>query len=273
MRLSIISDEISRDPMTAAELAADWGIPHLELRMFYGTRAPKDMTAGDIELVARAANTFGLDVPSISPGLFKIRPDDEAIEDHRGELRVQCLDMAEMLGASTMVVFPYLRPDREDPENEWPEVMVTDLRETADLAAERGITVAVENEPVCYAATGQSMARLLDEIDRPNCGANWDPANHLAYRRESFRPGYEALGDRIVHVHVKDHAFEDENTRRTCPPGEGEVDWPGQVEALIEEGYQGLMVVETHFTPKVASSRACTEALMKLLADAGEAVE
>ena len=273
MRLSIISDEISRDPMTAAELAAGWGIPHLELRMFYGTRAPRGMSAGDIELVGKAAGTFGLDVPSISPGLFKVRPDDAQIEDHRGELRVQCLDMAEMLGASTMVIFPYIRPERDDPEDQWPEEMVRDFQETAELAAERGITVAVENEPICYAATGQSLARLLDEIDRDNCGANWDPANHLAYRREDFRAGYEALGDRIVHVHVKDHAFEDEDTRRICPPGEGEVHWEGQVRALVAEGYDGLMVLETHFTPKVASSRACTEAILRILDDAGEAVE
>lgn len=273
MRLSIISDEISRDPMTAAEIAADWGIPHLELRMFYGTRAPLNMTAGDIELVAKAANTFGLDVPSISPGLFKIRLADEQIEQHRGELRIQCLDMAEMLGASTMVIFPYIRPQRDDPEDQWPDEMISDFQETADLAAKRGITVAVENEPVCYAATGQSLARLLDQIDRDNCGANWDPANHLAYRREDFRAGYESLGDRIVHVHVKDHAFESEEKRRTCPPGEGEVGWEEQIAALVADGYDGLMVIETHFAPKVAASRACNEALQRLLRDAGETIE
>jgi hypothetical protein len=38
------------------------------------------------------------------------------------------------------------------------------------------------------------MARLLDEIGRENCGANWDPQNHFSYNGESFRPGYEALG-------------------------------------------------------------------------------
>ncbi len=259
--------------MTAAELAAEWSIPHLELRMFYGTRAPKGMSAGEIAQVGKAAASFGLDVPSISPGLFKVRPADPEIEQHRGELRVQCLDMAEALGASVLVVFPWVRPEREDPEDVWPEQLVADFQQTADLAAERGITVAIENEPICYAATGQSLARLLDEIDRPNCGANWDAANHLAYRREDFRAGYEALGDRIVHVHVKDHAFDAEEKRRIVPPGEGEVDWRGLIDALIADDFGGLVVIETHFGPKVAASRACTEALLGLLADAGEAVE
>ncbi|NLO07588.1 MAG: hypothetical protein GX131_17320, partial [candidate division WS1 bacterium] len=110
MKVSIISDEISRDPMTAAEIAAEWGIPHLELRMFYGTRAPLGMSAGDIDLARKAAETFGLDIPSISPGLFKLRLDDERIEQHRGQLRVQCLDLAEALGSGMLVIFPHVRP-------------------------------------------------------------------------------------------------------------------------------------------------------------------
>ncbi len=271
MRLSIISDEISRDPSTAAEVACEWGLKHLELRSYYGTRAPRGMSEADMTAVAKAAGAFGLDVPSISPGLFKIRLDDPDIEDHRGALRVQCLDMAEMLGAKTMVVFPYLRRDRDEPEDRWPPEMVADFQETAELAAERGIVVAVENEPICYAATGGSMARLLDEIDRPNCGANWDAANHYVYRPEDFRAGYEALGERIVHVHAKDHAVDADGSRSTVPPGDGEVDWPGQIRALIADGYAGLVVVETHFTPRVAGSRACVAALRSILNEAGEA--
>ena len=272
MRLSIISDEISRDPLTAAEIAAGWGLKHLELRSYYGTRAPRGMSDADITAVAKAADGFGLDVPSISPGLFKLTINDPAIDDHRGDLGVRCLEMAEMLGARVMVVFPYIRTDREEPESEWPAEMVADFQRTADLAAERGITVAVENEPICYAATGQSLARLLDEIDRPNCGANWDPANHFVYRPEDFRAGYQALGERIVHVHVKDHAVDARGGRRTVPAGEGAVDWPGQVRALLDDGYGGLMVVETHFGPKVAGSEAATRALLALLDEAGETI-
>ncbi|MGD9498334.1 MAG: sugar phosphate isomerase/epimerase family protein [Armatimonadota bacterium] len=272
MRISILSDEISRDPLTAAELAAQWGLKHLELRGYLRDRAPRGMSDADIEAVARAASTFGLDLPSISPGLFKLELGDPAIADHRGELRRRCLQMARMLGASVMVVFPYVRAARDEPEDRWPLELVADLRETAALAAECGVTVAVENEPICYAATGGSLAKLLDEIDHPNCGANWDPANHFVYHPQDFRRGYEALGERIVHVHVKDHAVDAAGKRSTVPPGRGEVDWPGQVRALRDDGYTGLMVVETHFTPRVAASRACVEALLAILQDMGEAV-
>ncbi len=272
MRVSIISDEISRDPLTASEIAASWGLKHLELRSFYGDRAPRGMTASDVETVRSSAEQFGLDVPSISPGLFKITLDDERIDAHRGDLRVQCLDMAEMLGATTMVVFPHVRPSPETPDDAWPPEVVEDLRETARMAADRNITVALETEKPCYGASGQSMRKLIEVIDEPNCGANWDPANHHAYTGESFEAGYEALRDVLVHVHVKDARIED-GERTVVPAGEGEIGWRAQVRALIEDGYDGLMVVETHFRPKVAGSRAATEALMDILREAGEPIE
>ena len=272
MKVSIISDEISRDPVSAAELAAEWGLKHLELRSHYGTRAPRGMTAGQIEQVAKAAGSFGLDVPSVSPGLFKLELDDPEIASHRGELRAQCFDMCEILGAKTMVVFPHVRPEGVA-EDEWPDEVVEDLRQTADLAADHGISIALETEKPCYGATGQSMARLIDEIDRPNCGANWDPQNHYSFNGEDFRPGYEALGDRIIHVHVKDATIDDDGQRKTVAPGEGAVDWPGQIEALVADGYDGLMVIETHFAPKVAASRRSVRALIDMLEEVGETVE
>jgi sugar phosphate isomerase/epimerase len=273
MRLAIISDEISRDPLTAAEIAAEWGLRHLELRMYYGARAPQGMSDADIAAVAQAAATFGLDVPSISPGLFKLRRDDPALGMHRGGLRTQCLDMAEALGARVMVVFPYIRARCDEPDNGWPNELVDDLRATAELAAARGIAVAIENEPICYAADGRSLARLLAEIDHPNCGANWDPANAYAYQPQDFRVGYEALRGRIVHVHIKDHAPQPDGTRRVVPAGEGAVGWPEQVRALIADGYDGLAVIETHFTPKVAAGRACVQAIRRILDEAGESLE
>ena len=141
------------------------------------------------------------------------------------------------------------------------------------MAGERGITVALENEPICFGATGQGLARLLDEIDHPAVGANWDPGNYCTSTGQDFRAGYAPLRGRIVHVHVKDQAFDADGTRRTVPAGDGRVDWAGQIDALLADGYSGLMVVETHFGPRVAASRASVEALCGLLAAAGEDVQ
>jgi sugar phosphate isomerase/epimerase len=52
-----------------------------------------------------------------------------------------------------------------------------------------------------------------------------------------------------------------------------QVGWREQIDALIADGYAGYMVIETHFAPKVAASRASAEALLGMLRDAGEAIE
>lgn len=272
MRVSILSDEISRDPLSACELAADWGIKHLEFRMYMKERAPRGMSEAEMQQVAKAAADFGLDFPSVSPGLFKVRMADPAIEEHRGEFRERCLDLAEVLGAGILVVFPPVRSEG-DGFSDWSQQIVDDLRETAELAAQRGLTVALENEPVCYGGSGQSLAALLDETDHPASGANWDPGNHCSATKEDFRGGYASLRDKIVHCHVKDVRWDEQGGRKTVPPGEGDVDWAGQIAALKADDYDGLLVLETHFTPKIAGSRDCFRRLTELLEQAGERVE
>ncbi len=273
MRLSIISDEISRDIVTSCELASDWGLKHIEVRMYHAARAPQGMSDGDFKTILKVASDHGIDIPSISPGLFKLRLDDPQIAEHRGDLRTRCLDMAEALGSQVMVVFPHVRPEGVQSDDTWSQEVVDDLRETVELAAARGLRVALENEKPCWGATGPSMIKLVDAIDHPSVGVNWDPCNHLAFNGEGHEPGYAAIRERIIHNHVKDATISPEGKLKMTVPGKGDIGWGEQVAALVADGYDGLIVVETHFTPKVASSHACVEAMRALILQAGETVQ
>lgn len=269
MRISILSDEISVDPVAACELAADWGLKHLEFRLWMTTRAPQGMSDGDMARVRQVADSFGLDFPSISPGLFKIKLDDPAYADHCGGFQDRCYDLAEALRAKVVVLFP---PVCEDHAKwlEWPPRVVDDLRAAAEQAQARGLTLALENEPICYGGSGQALARLIAAINHPNMKANWDPGNHTCATGEDFRAGYEALKPVHLHTHVKDYRG---LTAGAMVPGEGDVDWLGQLQALKADGYQGLLVLETHFQPKIAGSHNCVARLRELLAQIGEEAE
>ena len=100
--------------------------------------------------------------------------------------------------------------------------------------------------------------------------ANWDPGNHCHATGQDFRVGYEALRPVHLHTHVKDYR---PGTNHAIVPGDGDVDWLGQLQALQADGYQGLLVLETHFQPKIAGSRDCVERLRELLAQIGEGAE
>lgn len=269
MRISILSDEISVDPVAACELAADWGLKHLEFRLWMTTRAPNGMSEGEMQRVRQVAADFGLSFPSISPGLFKLKLDDPAYGDHCGDFQQKSYDLAEILGAKIVVLFPPICHE-QGKWFDWPQQVVDDLRQAAANAATRGLTLALENEPICYGGSGQALAKLVGEIDHPNMKANWDPGNHTCATGEDFRAAYEALRPVHIHTHVKDYRG---LTAGAMVPGEGDVDWLGQLQALKADRYRGLLVLETHFQPKIAGSHNCVERLRELLAQVGEEAE
>lgn len=269
MRISILSDEISVDPMAACEIASGWGLKYLEFRLWMTGRAPVGMSDADMQRVRKIADDFGLSFPSISPGLFKLKLDDPAYEDHCGDFQKRCYDLAETLGAGIVVLFP---PICHDPGKwlEWPYRVIDDLERAAANAAERGLMLALENEPICYGGSGQTLAKLIAEVNHPNLKANWDPGNHTNATGEDFRAPYEALKLFHIHTHVKDYHA---GTRGAVIPGEGDVNWLGQLQALKDDGYDGLLVLETHFQPKIEGSHRCVERLRELLAQVGEGAE
>jgi len=269
MRISILSDEISVDPVAACELAADWGLKHLEFRLWMTTRAPDGMSDGDMQRARQIADGFGLDFPSVSPGLFKLKLDDPAYDSHCGAFQERCYDLAEALGAGIVVLFPPICGDHAL-WLDWPARVVDDLGQAAENAARRGLVLALENEPICYGGSGQALAKLLTEVNHPNLRANWDPGNHTNATGEDFRPGYEALKPFHVHTHVKDYR---PGVSSAIVPGEGDVNWLGQLRVLQADGYAGLLVLETHFQPKIAGSKACVARLRELLAEIGEEAE
>ncbi|MEN6304760.1 MAG: sugar phosphate isomerase/epimerase family protein [Armatimonadia bacterium] len=269
MKLSILSDEISVDPVAACELAADWGLKYLEFRLWMQFRGPNGMSDQDMQRTRKAADDYGISFPSISPGLFKLKLDDPAYADHCGAFQDRCYDLAEALGAKIVVLFPPLCTSYDE-WYDWPVRVVDDIRAAAERAAARGLTLALENEPACYAGGGQALAKLVAEINHPNLRANWDPGNHTHATGEDFRAGYEALRPYHLHTHLKDYRS---GERMAVPPGEGDVDWPGQLQALKADVYDGLLVLETHFVPKIAGSKRCVDAVRRMLADLGEEAE
>lgn len=50
--------------------------------------------------------------------------------------------------------------------------------------------------------------------------------------------------------------------------GNGDVDWAGQLQALIADDYAGYCVLEPHFGNRVASSRAAAKAVNELISQA-----
>jgi len=119
-------------------------------------------------------------------------------------------------------------------------------------------------------ATGAETARVLGSVPHPNLKMVWDPANAFVAGEEPYPDGYRLIPvDRIAHVHAKDCVRKNGGTA-WAELGTGVVDWKGQIDALVRDGYRGWISLETHWGgpsgDKLEASRICGRNLRKLVA-------
>ncbi len=102
--------------------------------------------------------------------------------------------------------------------------MAARLRECADVFADHGLRMGLE--------TGQESAttllEVLEQVDRPSVGVNFDPANMILYGMGDPVAAVSVLAPRVVQVHVKDAlpSTVEGLWGTEVPVGAGSVDWP-----------------------------------------------
>lgn len=278
--LAAITDEFSPDDLDAAlgEMRR-LGMTGAELRMVWGKNVI-DLTDAEIDRARAAVEAAGLRVLSIaSPVLKCVLPDAPDLDPRfqqdtfaakygfadQPALAARAFDLAARAGARIVRVFSYWRTI--DPPRVFDRVAAA-LRALADQAAARGLVVGLENEHACNVATGAETAALLRAVDHPALQVIWDPANALVAGETPFPNGYAALPiSRVVHVHAKDCDVRD-HTPTWGLIGDMSVDWRGQIDALVRDGYRGFISLETHWKgphgDKMEASRLCGERLAAL---------
>jgi len=118
------------------------------------------------------------------------------------------------------------------------------VRRIADHAARHGQTFALE--------TGQEPAhvlqRFLKDVDRPNVGINFDPANMILYGTGDPIEALKVLGPHVLSVHAKDGdwppAGQPDALGTERPLGQGSVGIHRFVNTLKEVGFRGPLNIE-----------------------------
>jgi sugar phosphate isomerase/epimerase len=146
--------------------------------------------------------------------------------------------------------------------------MIARLRDVVDAFAVEGARVALE--------TGQERAEILlevlDDLERPSCGVNFDPANMILYGMGDPAAALAALAPRVLQIHIKD-------ATRTRTPGTwgtevrvgtGEVDWPAFFDVVRERRIDvDLMIEREAGDDRVGDMRAARGVVERELARIG----
>ena len=112
----------------------------------------------------------------------------------------------------------------------------------ADEAARRGITLLMETGQ----ETAECLRELLEDLNHPALGVNFDPANMILYGKGDPVAAVRTLGPWIRHVHVKDaiRTKQPGTWGSEVPWGEGEVGTTAFLDALKEVGFVGVLAIE-----------------------------
>jgi sugar phosphate isomerase/epimerase len=246
-----------------------WGKNVVDLSDEELVRAIEIARRHEMEIVSIASPLLKCVLPDAPPVDERFQQDSFASKHtfaDQDRLTARAFEIAGRTGARIIRVFSYWRT--VEPEACFDRI-VDALRGLADRAAERGVTIGLENEHACNIGTGAETARLLAALDHPNLKVVWDPANALVAGERPME-GYAKLpAARIVHVHAKDCKVENHKAS-WLELGAGAIPWKEQIDALRRDGYSGWISLETHWPgpsgDKQAGSVICGQNLRTLAA-------
>lgn len=198
----------------------------------------RTLNEAGIRLVSGMMATAGEDYTTIESirRTGGVRP-DATWEENLAAARANA-DLAARLGLPLVTFHAgFIPEDEADPE--WAKLLGR-VRAVVDVFAAKGVRIGFE--------TGQESAatllRVLDALDRPGAGVNFDPANMILYGTGDPVAALTDLAPRVVQAHVKDavRAGQAGVWGEEVPAGTGEVDWDGFFAALARAPGPGLVI-------------------------------
>ncbi len=246
----VITDEISQDLNVAVKLALKYKLDVVEIRSVW-EKGPHELDKTDILRITEILSETGLKVCGISSPFFKCSLDNGKEINAHIEILKKCIELANRLGTKIVRGFTFWR--KGDFERDF-EKIISSFEKPVDLLKKENITLALEFDPSVYATNAQKLVKVIRGINSPNVKALWDPGNdiHDPDGEVPYPDGYNIIRPYMVHMHLKDAIKAPDGKISGVAVGEGQVDYTGQFRALKESGYDGCVVLETHYRPKHA---------------------
>lgn len=248
------------------EAAGQYGYDGVELRLLDGETIAPDIDAAERRRVRSMLRGAGLPVVAVDTSIRLAGTDPgEAV----AELRA-FLDLAAEWESPVVRVFGGHLPAGQA-RDAGLDAMARPLAAVAPDCERRGIAIGVETHDAFSSA--RAVASLLSRVDSPAVGALWDVL-HTCRMGETPEEVTDLLGERLLHVHVKDGRGEiGLESWDLVPLGEGDVPLAGILRALRGRGYRGWLTVEWEkkWHPEIAEPEVAlpqhAETMTRLLAE------
>ena len=237
--LSGFADEISPDLDEQLAVLDAESIVHLELRSVWSTNVA-DLDDTQLARFQDQIDRAGVQVSAIGSPIGKV--DIEAPFEPELERLRRVADIAGQLGTKLVRVFSFFIPQAHDPRLYRAQV-IDRMRALAELAAERGLVLAHENEKNIYGDRPERCADVIASVGSPALRATFDAANFVQCGVRPHTEAYELLRPYLEYVQVKDALMA---TGKVVPAGQGDGEVRDTLAALRDSGFQGYLSLEPH---------------------------
>jgi len=232
-------------------ILADIGYKGIEIMADTPHAYPPDLNGDHIIKIKRALDKNGMVISNINafmmhaegdtwhPSWIEKEPD---LRRRRIDHTLQCIDLAEKLGASSISTEPGGPLDGIDPE-EGGRLFLEGLLAVQARAREKGIRVLIEPEPDLLIENSRQFMDFFKKLDPDVFGLNFD-IGHFFCAGEEPSDLIPEMKDVIGHFHLEDIASS--RVHHHLLPGDGAIDLKKVLLSIKEIQYSGFVTVELY---------------------------
>jgi sugar phosphate isomerase/epimerase len=238
--------------LDALRLLADLGYEGVAITPDVGQLDPLAPDAHLVGDVRRWSDELGLDLAIETgarfvldaqrkhwPTMLEDRAEDRA---RRVDMLERSVDLASELGARIVSLWSGSRPKSASVDQAW-QRLCDELRRVLDHARSRGVQIAFEPEPGMFVERPAHYLELVERLGRDgdDLGLCLDVGHLLVTGDTPVEGRIRELAPRLVHVHLDDIR---DGVHEHLMFGQGVLDLPATLGALLEVGYDGMTAVE-----------------------------
>ncbi|MEN6383973.1 MAG: sugar phosphate isomerase/epimerase family protein, partial [Phycisphaerales bacterium] len=152
----------------------------------------------------------------------------------------QGADFAKMLGVRAIITHLGFIP--ENPTDKLYLDVVQKVREVAQYCSDLGLEFWFESGQ----ETPVTLKRLIEDVQMPNLGINFDTANVVLYGKGNPLDSAEIFGKYVKNLHAKDGLYPTDPRKlgKEVPIGQGKADFPKIFRTLKENNFNGEIIIE-----------------------------
>lgn len=256
----------------------------------YSAAIPEKQSEAIVQRTKEVAEELGLEIAGLTPYMSDFNSLDDDVRQRDIDRMSRCIETAATLGAANIRVYAgSYQPGEPEREEKW-QRLVEALKTLGHQAHEAGVMLCAENHFNTMTVSAAETVALVEAVDSPGVRVLYDQANLAFTYKEPYDVAIPLQRDWIAHVHVKDLVFVDSRKEfkadqvarvktedravRSRVVGDGVLDWPAILKALVETGYDGYLSLEYEYRwhpqdlpDPLVGFRQGRETIQRILAD------